>query len=158
MSPRAACRLESLGFHAVYDYTAGKSDWLAAGLPTQGPGAATPRPGSVARTAVPTCAPRDTVTTARLRAHGLGEDRCVVVTHTGVVLGVVQHQALTGDGRALASDAMTDGPTTVRAHEDLAALADRMHERQATKILVTNPEGRLIGLLHRADADAALRR
>ena len=37
MSPRAACRLESLGFGEVYDYVAGKLDWMAAGLPTEGP-------------------------------------------------------------------------------------------------------------------------
>ncbi len=36
MSPRAACRLEQLGFPEVYDYTAGKADWLAHGLETEG--------------------------------------------------------------------------------------------------------------------------
>ena len=35
MSPRAAWRLESLGFARVYDYVAGKADWMAAGLPTE---------------------------------------------------------------------------------------------------------------------------
>ena len=34
MSPRAAWRLERLGFGPVYDYTLGKVDWMAAGLPT----------------------------------------------------------------------------------------------------------------------------
>jgi len=33
LSPRAAWRLESLGFKNVYDYTAGKLDWIGAGLP-----------------------------------------------------------------------------------------------------------------------------
>ncbi len=32
MSPRAAWRLESLGF----DYVAGKADWMASGLPVEG--------------------------------------------------------------------------------------------------------------------------
>jgi rhodanese-related sulfurtransferase len=36
MSPRAAWRLEAAGFGPVYDYAAGKADWLAAGLPFQG--------------------------------------------------------------------------------------------------------------------------
>ena len=36
MSPRAAWRLESLGFTKVYDYVPGKTDWLAAGLPREG--------------------------------------------------------------------------------------------------------------------------
>ena len=34
MSPRAASRLERLGFEPVYDYVSGKVDWMAAGLPT----------------------------------------------------------------------------------------------------------------------------
>ena len=32
MSPRAAWRLEAFGYVEVYDYVAGKSDWMAAGL------------------------------------------------------------------------------------------------------------------------------
>src|SRR5690348_9140736 len=36
MSPRAAWRLEAAGFGPVYDYAAGKADWLAADLPFEG--------------------------------------------------------------------------------------------------------------------------
>ncbi len=36
MSPRAAWRLEAAGFGPVYDYAAGKTDWLAADLPFEG--------------------------------------------------------------------------------------------------------------------------
>ena len=36
MSPRAAWRLEAAGFGPVYDYAAGKSDWIAADLPFEG--------------------------------------------------------------------------------------------------------------------------
>ena len=36
MSPRAAWRLEATGFGPVYDYVAGKADWLAADLPFEG--------------------------------------------------------------------------------------------------------------------------
>src|SRR5262249_13063891 len=36
MSPRAAWRLEAAGFGPVYDYVAGKADWLAADLPFDG--------------------------------------------------------------------------------------------------------------------------
>ncbi len=36
MSPRAAWRLEATGFGPVYDYAAGKADWLAADLPFEG--------------------------------------------------------------------------------------------------------------------------
>ena len=36
MSPRAAWRLEATGFGPVYDYAAGKTDWLAYDLPFEG--------------------------------------------------------------------------------------------------------------------------
>jgi CBS domain-containing protein len=154
MSPRAACRLETLGFTAVYDYSAGKADWLAAGLATEGPGAAVPRPGTLARSSVPTCTPDSTISTARERAQASREDSCVVVCEAGVVLGVLDPSALAGEQQALAADVMRAGPTTVRAHEDLGDLLTRMHARGVTSILVTDPDGRLLGLLHRDDADA----
>lgn len=34
-SPRAAAKLEELGFTRVFDYEAGKEDWRAAGLPVR---------------------------------------------------------------------------------------------------------------------------
>ena len=45
-----------MGFTQVYDYVAGKLDWLAAGGPIEGTGAGRPRAGEVARGDVPTCA------------------------------------------------------------------------------------------------------
>jgi hypothetical protein len=35
MSPRAAWRLEGMGFTEVYDYPPGKADWSASGLPME---------------------------------------------------------------------------------------------------------------------------
>lgn len=34
-SPKAARRMEELGYQQVYDYEAGKEDWKAAGLPVE---------------------------------------------------------------------------------------------------------------------------
>lgn len=34
-SPKAARRMEALGYQKVYDYEAGKQDWKAAGLPIE---------------------------------------------------------------------------------------------------------------------------
>lgn len=155
MSPRAACRLETLGFTAVYDYTGGKADWLAAGLPTEGPGATTPRPGTLARTDVPTCSVTETVATTRVRVSSSGEERCVVVSDTNIVLGVLDAKALGGEGDRLAGDAMRVGPATVRANEDLAGLVGRIHDRDVSSILVTDPDGRLLGSLHLQDAATA---
>lgn len=156
MSPRAACRLETLGFDAVYDYMAGKADWLAAGLPSEGRAVNEPSTGALARTEVPTCTIDDTIATARRRVAGSGEDRCVVLSSSSIVLGVLDAVGIATDDDALAVDAMRTGPATVRAHEDLGDLVARMHARNVTGILVTDPDGRLLGLLHRDDGDAAL--
>ena len=61
MSPRAACRLELLGFTQVYDYVAGKADWLAHGLPTEGEQAQVPRAKDVLRRDVVTADPKEPV-------------------------------------------------------------------------------------------------
>src|SRR6266550_4700590 len=53
MSPRAAWRLESIGFTQVYDYVAGKADWGSFGLPLEGTKGA--RAGEHVRADVPTC-------------------------------------------------------------------------------------------------------
>ena len=55
MSPRAACRLETLGFEQVYEYTAGKVDWLARGLETEREQPLEARAGEAARDDVVTC-------------------------------------------------------------------------------------------------------
>jgi 3-mercaptopyruvate sulfurtransferase SseA len=87
MSPRAAWRLESLGFTEVYDYAAGKEDWLAWGLPREGRTAQVPTVGEVARRDVPTCGLADRVADAKARAQAAGYDACVVVNARRVVLG-----------------------------------------------------------------------
>lgn len=67
MSPRAACRLETLGFSEVYDYVAGKADWLARNLPTEGEQADAMTAGRVARDDIVTCTLEDTVGEVRER-------------------------------------------------------------------------------------------
>jgi hypothetical protein len=49
MSPRAACRLETLGFTKVYDCIPGKAHWLARDLPIEGEDADAPTAGRLAR-------------------------------------------------------------------------------------------------------------
>ena len=158
MSPRAAWRLEQLGFQAVYEYVAGKADWIAAGLPTEGPGSATPRPGGIARRRVATCSVRDSVGEARRRVSSSDWTRVVVVNHERVVLGLLDEERLSHPdaNQTTVETVMRVGPTTVRAHDDLKGLIQRMHVRQVSAVLVTNPEGRLLGVLIREDADRVL--
>jgi len=51
---------------------------------------------------------------------------------------------------------MEEGPTTTRADDDLEQLTARMRRRSVGSILVTDPDGRLMGVLYREDAEAAL--
>ncbi len=74
MSPRAAWRLEGLGFEKVYDYVPGKADWFASGLPKEGRLASVPTIGDAARRDVPTCAPAEKVENAWNRVQAVGWD------------------------------------------------------------------------------------
>ncbi len=72
MSPRAAWRLESVGFRDVHDYVDGKLDWMAAGLPTEGSNALRPRAGEVARKDVPICGLQESIGEVRRRVREAG--------------------------------------------------------------------------------------
>ena len=90
MSPRAAWRLESLGFGEVYDYDDGKLDWMAAGLPTEGANAQRPRAADVARKEVPTCGVKERLGEVTNRVREQGWDATVVVNEERVVLGLLR--------------------------------------------------------------------
>jgi|SRR5215210_2872622 len=153
MSPRAAWRLESLGFEKVYDYMPGKADWFASGLPKEGKLANLPTIGEAARRDVPTCGLRDRIGDVRDQARMAGWDRCVVVNEDRVVLGLLREEELSSDPESLVETVMRAGPATFRPHEPVEKLAQRMRKRGASSVLVTTPDGRLVGLLYRKDAE-----
>jgi len=94
MSPRAASRLEGLGFERVYDYVPRKADWFASGLSREGRLASVPTIGEAARRDVPTCASAEKVGAVRERVQKAGWDRCEVVNKERVVLGLLPEIAL----------------------------------------------------------------
>jgi CBS domain-containing protein len=151
MSPRAAWRLESLGFGLVYDYVAGKQDWLAAGLPMEGRLADMPRAGTVARRDVPTASVQERVGSVRERVERSGHDTAVVVNEERVVFGVLRPQQLNGDPDRTVGEAMLPGPSTFRPHVLIHEMAHYMTDHDVASAPVTTGEGRLIGLLTRAD-------
>ncbi|MDP9480501.1 MAG: CBS domain-containing protein [Actinomycetota bacterium] len=153
MSPRAAWRLEGLGFSKVYDYAPSKVDWFAAGLPMEGELASVPTVGDVARRGVPTCAPEEKVGEVRDRIQGTGWDRCVVVNEERVVLGLLREKELAADPETTAEEAMRFGPTTVRPDVPAGKMAERMQERGTASVVVTTPDGELVGLMYREDAE-----
>lgn len=157
MSPRAAWRLESLGFTKVSDYVAGKADWLASGLPVEGQLANLPRAGDVARKDVPTCNLTDRLGDVRDRTRDADQNVCVVVNDHRVVLGRLRGDALRGDPGATVESVMESGPTTTRTDDPLEAITERLQHRRVSSILVTTSDGRLVGVLYRKDAEKGLR-
>ena len=155
MSPRAAWRLESLGFAEVYDYAAGKADWLAWGLPREGQAAQVPTVGEVVRRDVPTCGLADRVADAKARAQAAGYDACVVVNERRIVLGLLRERELDADPAATAEVVMRAGPTTYRPDVLAREAGTRMRERGVDALTVTTPDGMLVGLLRREDAENA---
>jgi predicted transcriptional regulator len=151
MAPRAAARLESLGFGEVYEYKAGKSDWLAAGLPTEGTNAGRPHAGDVARKDVPVCGLKDRVGNVRERVRAAGWDAVVVVDDDRVVLGLLRAKELEKDGDLLIEQAMRPGPSTFRPNVLIHEMAHFMVEHNVESSLVTTSDGKLVGLLMRPD-------
>lgn len=147
MSPRAAWRLEDFGFRAVYDYTGGKADWLAAGLPTEGRGHAR-RVTSAMET--PPATQRDhNLTEVVARTRAIGWDICVVVNNQNIVIGVLRLDRMEPAPIGRAEELMEPGTTTIRADADLEQTLNRMSRRNVGNLVVSTPEGGLLGVLRR---------
>ncbi|HEX4659324.1 MAG TPA: CBS domain-containing protein [Streptosporangiaceae bacterium] len=149
MSPRAAWRLEAAGFGPVYDYVAGKVDWLAADLPFEGTARLA---GMFTRRGVATAGERTPAAEALrlLEAQGFGP--VLVLNPAGVVMGAAYRDRLeSAPTEAEVGTVMRFGVSTVRPSEDAAALAHRMGHAEVTRVLVTRSDGTLVGLFFAAD-------
>jgi CBS domain-containing protein len=156
MSPRAAWRLETIGFQRVYDYVAGKADWGSFGLPVEGAEGSETRVGAYLRTDVPNCHLSDRLREVCGRLDESGWDTCFVLSEGGVVLGRIGRRAIGGREEVTAEDAMTPGPSTIRPSARLRDIVERMRRQHLTSLPVTTSDGRLVGLLTRRDAEEAL--
>ncbi|GMQ86114.1 MAG: hypothetical protein BMS9Abin07_1687 [Acidimicrobiia bacterium] len=156
MSPRAACRLERLGFERVYDYVHGLADWKAGGLPMEGSAVQVQRVADATRPDIPTCEVDDLLGEVRRRTHDAGWDECIVIDCDGIVVGRIRGQAWESDDAVSAEAVMESGPTTVRPDGLLHPLIDRMSKRDTKLVVVTTPQGYLIGVLLREEAERLL--
>ena len=156
MSPRAAARLETLGFTEVYDYVNGKADWLAAGMLSEGTSAGVPTAGDVVRGGDIVCHLGERLSDSVERIRVAGKNACIVVDDRHVVLGRVRGRALSGDPDAAIEDVMQSGPSTIRADIPLEVVVKNLQGGNVSNTLVTDPEGRLIGSLYLADAERKL--
>ncbi len=152
MSPRAAWRLESLGFGDVYDYKDGKLDWLAAGLATEGTNAQKTRAAALARKDVPTCRLDERLGDVRERVHAAGWEAAVVVNSERVVFGLLRAKELAADGERLIEEVMRPGPSTFRPYVLVTDVAKTMVDRKLESSPITTSDGRLVGLILQNDA------
>jgi rhodanese-related sulfurtransferase len=151
MSPRAACRLATLGFEHVYDYVPSKVDWMARGLPLEGTKASEPRTIDFARHDVASCRLTDRAEDVAPQVAASPYGFALVLSDTGVLLGRLRRTALEGDPHARAEEIMEPGPSTVRADSNPSELAERLRAANLTTAVITDPDGRLLGVTGIAD-------
>ena len=152
MSPRAACRLATLGFTRVHDYAAGKVDWLAHGLGADGTHAGLPTAGSLARDDAPTFALDGSAAEALGAIADSPYGFALVLSPGGVLLGRVRRSELQ---RIAGSDPIEPisepGPSTIRPHLTVDELHERLERSDVQTLVVTRPDGTLLGVVRRAD-------
>jgi Mg/Co/Ni transporter MgtE len=144
------------GFAHVYDYVLGKADWLARGLLTEGEQAEILRAKDLLRDDVVTARLDEPVGAVRPRVARSPYGFAFVLAEDGTLLGRLRKAALEGDPEAAAQDVMESGPSTVRADTKLERLAERMRTHNLQTTVVITPEGRLLGVVRRDDAERRL--
>jgi hypothetical protein len=98
MSPRAACRLETLSFEQVYDYVPGKADWLARGLPREGEKAQERRAVELVRDDAVTCGLAERIGDVRERVGAGRSDHFANIQRSPADMGYFSIAEWIGDG------------------------------------------------------------
>ncbi len=78
----------------------------------------------------------------------------MVVNEERVVLGLLGEKELASDPEATAEEAMRRSrPTTVRPDTPAGKMVERLQKRGTASVMVTTPDGVLVGLMYREDAE-----
>jgi Mg/Co/Ni transporter MgtE len=84
-------------------------------------------------------------------------DQCVVVNDERVVFGRIREDDVGDEPKAKAEDVMQAGPATFRPSVGVHEMLDYMARRgKMSDTLVTDPEGRLLGVIRRDDLEKAV--
>jgi CBS domain-containing protein len=128
----------------------GKHDWLARGLPTEGPEANLTRVGGLARGDIVTCRLDERLEQLRPRVKASPYRFALVTTERGTILGRLRGSLIEGaDADATAESLMDPGPSTVRPDLTPAEVAERLDKQNFGAAIVSTPDGRLIGVVSR---------
>ena len=155
MSPRAACRLDTLGFPEVYDYVAGKVDWLAHNLPVEGDRPDFPTAGRVIRVDAVLCRPTARVADVREAVERSRYPFALVTSDDGRLLGRAPSSALDPALNRAVWDVAEPGPKTFRPHVSVEKVVAVLADKGLRWAIITTPEGRVLGVASREDLEAA---
>ncbi len=139
-----------MGFTRIHCYKAGKTDWMAAGLPIEGAAAARTNAAKLAGTDVPRARIDEAVGEIRRRVSQSAWNCAVVVSQGSVVLGFLDARALDSGAGACAEEIMQADPLTVRPNLEPGDIREKLDDG-AQHALVTDLDGKLIGLVRRSD-------
>jgi Mg/Co/Ni transporter MgtE len=135
-----------MGFQEVYRYTAGKADWLAAGLETRGAESKKVRIRQMIYRDVPTCSLRERFQDVKSRRRP-NQDVYVVVNDGNIVLGVIQGKAWDANHQARVVDVMQPGPRTIRPDLEPSDAQKILRQYDAPSAIVTTSDGELLGMI-----------
>jgi predicted transcriptional regulator len=111
----------------------------------------------VVRQDVVTCALEERVGDVHERVRASPYGFALVVSEDRCVLGRLRASALEEcDPGSTAEQVMEAGPSTIRLDRELAPLVEQLRERNLRFAIATDPDGRLVGVLRRSDAETYL--
>jgi predicted transcriptional regulator len=138
-----------LGFDQVFDYEAGKIDWLAYGLPVEGEIGDAPLVINQMERQVPKCRLRDSAGEAKRHAEQFSLNLCPVVNEQDIVLGLLRKDAWEDDPTSPAEKLMESAPTTLRPYYPAKDAKELLDRKGGDAILVTSSNGKLMGVFKR---------
>jgi predicted transcriptional regulator len=130
----------------VFDFVAGKLDWMAFGLPVE----TEPEVILVAKRLTrnwPVCRLADRVMDAKQRAEAGGVSFCPVLNEEGIVLGVVQEEHWKAPPSTSVEEIMDPAPATLRPSysvQDANEVLKNYYKQEAA--LVTSSDGKMMGV------------
>jgi len=122
----------------------------------EGEFSAIPKASDVVRRDVPTCFLTEKLGEVHRCCEEAGWNVCLVVNHSNVLMGRLRGKTWHEDPEAIVEDVMENGPTTFRPDKFLAPLIKRMFDKKVGTVVITNPDGELIGILYRKDGNERL--
>ncbi len=111
---------------------------------------------SLTRDDVATCALKDPVDEVARRIDASPYGFALVISASRIVLGRVRRSSISNaEPHAAAEALMEPGPSTIRPHISLEYLSNRLSNSAVNTLIVTDPEGKLLGVVRRSDVEAA---